>query len=75
MLIKIQGEKPFSIQSNSFGVSPSNQSYILQYSVDGINYTDYEKEVPANENLIVNGISKELFFRLKNNQSTVMIKY
>lgn len=75
MVIKIQGEKPFSIQSNAFGVSPSNEEYTLQYSVDGVNYTDYKDKVPAGENLVVCGVSKELFFRLKDNNSDVMIKY
>jgi hypothetical protein len=71
----ITGEKPFQVLAHSFSVSPSAQGYTLQYSADGINYTDYEEATPANETLIVNGIAKGMYFRLKGNSSEVVINY
>lgn len=76
MRIKITGEEPFQIPSaHSMGVSPSNEGYTLQYSVDGINYTDWEEATPANENLFVIGFPKYTFFKLDGNSSDVIIVY
>lgn len=73
--IKINGEKPFQILAHSFSVSPSASGYTLQYSANGKDYTDWSENTPANENLVVNGIAKFMYFRLKNNTSEVDIQY
>lgn len=76
MKIKIKGEQPWQvIGAHSFGVSPSSESYILQYSCDGINYTDWGESVPANENLFVINVPKYSYYKLKNNNSDVIIIY
>lgn len=71
----ISGEQPFQVLAHSVGIGPSEGAYTLQYSADGVNYTDYEEEIPANETLIINGFNKGCFFRLKGNSSTVVVNY
>lgn len=76
MIKIIDGEQPFQLLNNGFSVSPSNEGYILQYSSNGTDYTDWEEEVPANENLVVTGLPLlPLYFRLKHNNTTVEINY
>lgn len=73
--LKINGEKPFQILSHSFSVSPSESGYTLQYSANGIDYTDWSSSTPANDTLIVNGVAKGMFFKLKDNTSEVDIQF
>ena len=73
--IRVNGENAFQVLAHSFSVSPSAQGYTLQYSANGVDYTDYEEDTPANENLIVNGIGKFMFFKLKGNSSSVDVQY
>lgn len=73
--IKIQGEQPFQVLAHSFSCSPSEEGYTLNYSADGIDYTAYTEETPANEVLIVNGIAKNMFFKLVGNNSEVNVCY
>ena len=63
--IKIEADASFQVLSHSFSVSPSSAAYTLQYSADGIDWTDYEEEVPADETLIVNGCAFGQFIRLE----------
>ena len=75
MTKKITGEQPFQTINGNFSVSPSNEGYTLQYSSDGISYTSWEEETPANEVLIVTGIPlMPIFWRLKGNNSDVTIQ-
>lgn len=71
----IVGEEPFQVLSHSFTVSPSESGYTLQYSADGISYTDYEKATPAGEVLIVNGVARGQYIRLKGNTSNVSVMF
>lgn len=73
--LTITGEKPFQVLAHSFAVSPSDEGYVLEYSANGVNYTEWEEATPADENLIVNGIAKGMYFRLKGNESDVVINY
>lgn len=75
MKIKVNGEDAFQVLAHSFGVSPSTEGYTLQYSADGINYTDWDEATPANENLFVINIPKFSFFKLDGNASDVIIVY
>lgn len=75
MKLEIQGEAPFQVRAHSFSVSPSNEAYHIAYSADGINYTQYEEEVPAGETLIVNFVSYEEYIKLVGNNSKVTIIY
>ena len=71
--IKIQGEQPFQVDAHSFSVSPSNDNYYLEYSADGVNYTQYEEQVESGDTLIVNGVAYNQFIRLSGNNSEVTI--
>ena len=73
---QIVGSEPFQIESShSFAVSPSSQGYTFMYSTDGVNYTAWEEDVPADENLVVNGIAVGMFFYLNGNEDTLTITY
>ena len=62
--VKIGADASFQVNSHSFSVSPSSQPFYLQYSADGINWTDFEDEIPADETLIVNGCAFGQFIKL-----------
>jgi len=73
---EIVGSQPFQIESShSFAVSPSSQGYTFMYSTDGYNYTAWPEDVPANENLVVNGIATGMYFYFDGNEDTVTIAY
>lgn len=71
----IKGEEAFSTMAHSMIISPSNETYTLQYSCDCENWTSWEESTPAGDNLIINGLPKNTFLRLKDNASTVSINY
>ncbi len=71
----ISGEQPFQVLAHSFSLSPSSEGYTLAYSADGVNYTEYETAVPADETLIVNGIAKAMFFKAVGNDSELVLTY
>lgn len=67
MTITVNGEQPFKALKTTFSVAATSGGYTLQYSVDKTNWTSYPDAVPANETLIVNGVTPYVWFRLKNN--------
>lgn len=75
MRVPIEGEKPFSILSDSFMISPSNEGYTLNYSADGDNFTAWEEATPAGQNLVVTNCPKECYWKLVGNATKVIIKY
>lgn len=75
MVIRVKGNKPFSVVSESFAISPSEEGYTLMYSVEGSNWTAYPVVIPSGEVLVVNGVSKELFYKLEGNETDVTVKY
>ena len=75
MRLKIKGEQPFQVIAHSCIISPSQESYTLQFSADGDTYTDWNEPTPANENTVIVNFPKFIFFRLKNNNSDVIVSY
>lgn len=75
MVFKITGEEEFSVLSHSFGVSQSESGYTLNYSSDGLSWTQYGEATPANEDLFVNGVPYGSYFKLVGNTSEVQIIY
>lgn len=71
---KITGEQPFQVAAHSFSVY-SEDSYTLNYSADGVNYTAYDEATPAGETLIVNGVAKGMYFYLEGNASDATITF
>lgn len=75
MKIKVNGDDAFQVLAHSFGVSPSSNGYTLEYSADGIDYTDWDEATPANENLFVINVPKFSYFKLKGNNGEVTVIY
>lgn len=63
----IDKEQAFSVTNDNFAVGPTSGGYTLGYSVDGVSYTYYADETPANETLVVNGFPEGMMFKLKGN--------
>lgn len=74
-MFKVSGETAFQVLSHSFSVSQSESGYTLNYSGDGVNWTEYDEATPANEDLIVNGIAFGQYIKLAGNTSEVTIIY
>lgn len=70
----ITGEMPFQVLAHSFSVY-SESGYTLNYSADGVHYTAYDEATPAAETLIVNGVAKNMFFKLGGNSGEATITY
>ena len=75
MILQISGEKPFQVLAHSFSVSPSNENYTLQYSANGTEWTSFETEVPADENLVVVNCAFGQYIKLSGNNSEVTVIY
>lgn len=73
--IRVNNENAFQVLAHSFSVSPSTSGYVLQYSANGEEYTDWDEATPANENLVVNGVGKYMYFKLKGNTGNVDVQY
>lgn len=71
----IVGEEKFQVLANSFSIGPAREETYLMYSADGRNYTKWEDKIPANENLVVNGISNGMWFYMKNNKTNRILKW
>ena len=63
----IHGEQPFKCLKDTFAVAGTSAGYTLNYSVDKVNWTAWEDETPANEELIVNGVTPYMWFKLAGN--------
>ena len=61
---KLEADASFQVLSHAFSVSPSQNAYTLQYSADGIDWTDYDEEIPADETLVVNDCAYGQFIKL-----------
>lgn len=71
----ISGENGVQVQAHSCIIGPSNEGYTLNYSADGINWTEYDEAVPEGENLIINGMAWGTYIMLVGNQSDVTINW
>lgn len=71
MQIRVNGETPFKVMKDTFTVSKTTGGYTLQWctfnSQADEDWQSYDKDVPANDSLICNGVTPYTFFRLKNN--------
>lgn len=73
--MKIEKEQVFSVPSNSFAISPSNEEYTLNYSVTGEDWSEYSEATPADTNAVVNFGVRGMMYKLVGNDSTVYITY
>lgn len=70
----VTNEAPFQVMAHSFSVY-SDSAYTLAYSSDGSHFTNYSEETPAGETLIVNGVAKNMYFKLVGNSGSATINY
>ena len=70
----INGEAPFQVLSTAFAVH-ADVEFTLQYSADGINYTDWGEATPQGETCVVNNFANGMYFKLKNNTGNATITY
>lgn len=73
MQTTISGENSFKVLKDSFMVGPSSSGYTLAFSADNVHFTPYDKETPANENLLVYGVVPYSFWMLSGNTGNVNI--
>lgn len=69
MIKVINGEQQFQVPAHSFSVG-FTAGYTLQYSADGKDFTAWSAATPANEVLVVNGVGKDMWFKLSGNTTT-----
>lgn len=74
MVKTIKGEAPFQVLSTAFAVH-ADVEFTLQYSADGINFTDWSEATPQGETCVVNNVANGMYFKLKNNTGNATITY
>ena len=74
-IIKITGEAAFQVNAPTFAISPSAQGYTLLISADGVTFTEWFEETPANKTQVVTNAACGMFFKLDGNASEVTIAY
>ena len=64
----VSGETPFKAYKNTFAVGPTTSGYTLNYGVskEG-SWTAYTEATPADECLVVNGVTPYMWFFLEGN--------
>lgn len=67
MQVFVSGEQPFKAKKGTFAVAGTSAGYTLNYSVNRVDWTAYETATPANETLIVNGVTPYMWFKLVGN--------
>lgn len=67
MKILVNKEEVFRSSGNKVAIAATSSGYTLQYSVDGNDFDEYQKPVPAGENLIVTDVVSGMFFKLVGN--------
>lgn len=75
MKIIVNGEQPFGIPVENFAINGTNTAYKLNYSVDGIFWSEAGDTVSANtQTIVLNGI-KGMQYRLSGNTNNVEVIY
>lgn len=80
---KISGEEPFYVSKSYFMIDTCADDYTLQVSVDydeehpsAASWADYSDEIPASSGPHeVGPVAKNLWWRLKDNTSEILIRY
>lgn len=71
MQIRVNGQDSFRALKSTFTVSKTSSGYTLQWCTFNSNsdsdWQSFSTPVPANDSLIVNGVTPFVFFRLSGN--------
>lgn len=71
----VKAEAVFRVNATSFGVSPSNEGYTLNYSANGTDWTAYKDATPADENLAVVNVPFGMWYKLVGNNTDVKVVF
>ena len=74
MMTKINGETPFQVLSPAFSISPSNQSYVLNISADGKNFSPLFS-VASGVTRLVSNVAPGSYYKLAGNASEVIVNW
>lgn len=66
----ISGEEKIKVLKDTVTVGFSSSGYSLAYSADGEDWTVYETATPANEVLVINGLTPYSYIKLSGNTDT-----
>lgn len=75
MIKYIENEECFTAINGTVMLSPSNEECYLEYSADGVNFSQWPDKIPAGEPLMI--IANQLnhaIFRLSGNQTRIRLK-
>lgn len=74
MQAKVSGETPFKVLKDTCAIAPTTNGYTLNYAVskDGP-WTAWPEEVPADETLIINGLTPFMWLSLEGNEDEVEV--
>lgn len=79
MKIVVNQSEPFKVVKDTFSVAKTTNGYTLQWcnekSENDADWQSYETPVPANEALVVNGLTPYVWVRLSGNtdEETIVI--
>lgn len=73
--MKIVDEKVFSVPEHYFGISGSQSGYTLNYSVDGITWTEWDEPTEAGKTLFVANAPLFGKYKLVGNTGEVEVRW
>ena len=73
MLVK--QNQVFSVPAEAFTIGVSTTPYTLQYSADGVNFSDYKTQIPADEVVLIGIAPKFVHWRLNGASDNVIVKW
>lgn len=70
----VNGEKPFKALKSSFAIGPSSSGYTLNFGVNPNGpWTPWGEATPADECVVVNGVTPYMWFYLEGNTEDVEV--
>ena len=69
----ITGEEVFQMDATRFCIGASESGYTLNYSADGVTFTQWEVGTPIGENLVVAEAVPGMYFFLEDNTGEVLV--
>lgn len=70
----VSGEKPFKALKSSFAIGPTSNGYTLNFGVNPEGpWTAWDEASPADECVVVNGVTPYMWFFLEGNSEDVEV--
>lgn len=67
MKIYVNEMEPFRAYGSNMAIAATSNDYVLEYSVDGVNWTPHQNPIPAGETLLVANLVQGMYLRLTGN--------